>query len=171
MTQIPQLPPELAALAAQYAQPGGFPAQAPAPQQQQPQYAPPQPQQYAPGPLQAVQPMTYTPPQAPQPVIYQPPATNVYQVPQAHAQALVQQHLAQALPINPPEVVQALSPDAPPPQPVKRGRGAKAAKADAIAGVSLSAPDPTLAGGVENATTEQLVEALAERGYSVTLAK
>jgi len=155
MTQ--QLPPELAALAAQYAQPGGYPAPALAPAQ--PQYAPLPPQAAPP-------PMVYTPPQAPAPVYYQPPATNVYQVPQAHAQELVQQHLSQPLPINPPEVVQALSPEAPPPQPVKRGRGAKAKQPGAVAGVPL-APQPDAPEIVT--TTEDLCAALAERGYIVRL--
>ncbi len=157
MTQ--QLPPELAALAAQYAQPGGYPQAAPAqPQAPAPQYyVPPAAQQPAP----AAQPMVQQP-------LYAPPATNVYQVPQAAAAQLIQQHLAQPLPINPPEAVQALSPDAPPPQPVKRGRG-KAKPADAVAGVPLPpAADPV---GVSGYTTEDLVNELAERGYTVGLTK
>jgi hypothetical protein len=131
------------------------------------QPAPPAPQPAPPPPPAAVAPPPAPLPQPPATPLPQPPAPpsglgQGYAIPAAVAPLLVQQHLQQPLPINPPEAVQALDPSLPPPaEKKKRGSRTKttpmqaAANADQ-AGVSL---EELLAG----------VAGLLPKGCSVTV--
>jgi hypothetical protein len=135
-----------------------YPQQPPAPAPQPAPPPPPAPAAVAPPPAPAPLPQ---PPAAPLP---QPPAPpsglgQGYAIPAAVAPLLVQQHLQQPLPINPPEAVQALDPSLPPPVERKR-RGKKAA--GAVAGVQLDG-----AGDLGAAIAE--LAALLPKGCSLTV--
>lgn len=122
---------------------------------------------------------TYAPPQATQPTPPAPaanpyagapvgplaPPTNPHAPPPEVVPALIANQTQQPLPINPPEVVAALDPNAPPP--VERPRRQRKAKAAAVAEavVADAAPEPSL----HTATVDELVDELAFRGYEVTL--
>jgi hypothetical protein len=136
-----ELEASLAAISAQYAQNVGAAPPA-APQVPAGYYLASDgkvyPQQPAPAPQPAPPPppapVAVAPPPAPAPLpqppaaLPQPPAPpsglgQGYAIPAAVAPLLVQQHLQQPLPINPPEAVQALDPSLPPPAEKKKRAG------------------------------------------------
>ncbi len=181
-------PPTLDQIAAWYAanpQSAAGPAPAPAaPAPPPPAFGPPPgwPLQPAPQPpAQAQQSFpqlgAVAPPGLP-PSAFQAPVGNV---PAAATAALVAIQTSQPAPINPPESVAALQPDAAPP-PEKRKRGSRqaaaksgpaAAAAPASAETDADPRDPRSGYSLEEqlafATTEELTSELARRGYSGAL--
>jgi hypothetical protein len=172
-----ELEASLAAISAQYAQNVGAAPPA-APQVPAGYYLASDgkvyPQQPAPAPQPAPPPppapVAVAPPPAPAPLpqppaaLPQPPAPpsglgQGYAIPAAVAPLLVQQHLQQPLPINPPEAVQALDPSLPPPA-EKKKRGSR--KAAAVGGVALEG-----AGDLAGAIAE--LAALLPKGCSLTV--
>ncbi len=143
--------------------PPGWPQQ-PEPRTPPPGFAAPQPPAQNPGPVSFSLPTA-----APAQQSFAP----VGNVPAAATAALVAIQTSQPAPINPPESVAALQPDAaPPPEKRKRGSRQAAAKSGRAAAASpASAPtggDPGFV-CVADATTEELVAELISRGYSGVL--
>lgn len=155
----------LAAISAAYAANQQQPSVVPAPQQVPPgfylasdgrMYPLPTQTPAAPPPAPAPAP-AYAPPPAPGPA----PALPGAQIPPQQAAALATQHAQQALPINPPEAQQALSPatQAVMPEPRKRRGKAKAAP---VAGASAE-------GSEDLADLLAAVAAALPKGCSVTV--